>query len=889
MRRQDLRIRNIHHYIPGAIREHCRHYEGELALRIPQEPRKKRAIAGIVAALILFVMLFTIGSSYFLYQAVLGHIYDTANVSAQQQAQAKESEQLAITTFLNGGLSATATNVGGVPSVIVGMYLQDPTATPSLVCVSPQTGAGPAFCPNYSTVSIPIDVGGRSTINTGETVGCSAQPSACTIALITQLGNVFTQKYPMPATSTGLLQTSTSITTQLSSTSITFGNSVTDSATLAGVTSSAGGNVKYYFFDNLGHTDNTCSGAGVQVSSVTVTNGVVPNSGSRSFPDPTYVGSYSWDAVYSGDSNNNAAISVCEPMSVTKFSPTLTTNPANGGVITIGATETDTASISGSFSAPPTGTITFQVFTPSCSGAPQPYFPGGTTSDIKTIVGGSAVSDSITPPAIGTYYWTASYSGDSNYNAVVGQCELLVVQTTNNPSKINPTITTTLSSSSIVAGNSVTDSATFQNTVPAPSGMIAFEAFSTPTCSGSPVYYSSPVVVNGPGPWGPSSPGFFPTVVGSPSYRWEVIYTGDNNYNPAITSCTAEPLTVTKATPTITTTLSSSNVVGGQSVSDTATLVGSSGSNAGGTVTFYYSSSSPSNNNPCTLTGTTTVGSFPVVGGSAVSSSVKFDLVGTYYWYAVYSSGDANNNAGAVSACETLSVVIVSASGVSQGIGSVQMDFNSFKWYSSGNCDPGTAVTIGQNPAKSCTLKGGLAGSSGSSFVKLAPLAYTVSQTGMTNAGTNLWFSMNITNVDPQKRTLVIDQFTQVWFSWFCPEVIGSNGPCSPGPHGQAATTNYGLVNMTKPYPTNPSTTVTPSVTIRYGQTATLFFGLQAGAGTPTLLYPGIPLCGFGGSVGFPSQITPVFIFFHGTLNGNPYGQDFPLASVLWTNIGSSC
>jgi hypothetical protein len=145
---------------------------------------------------------------------------------------------------------------------------------------------------------------------------------------------------------------------------------------------------------------------------------------------------------------------------------------------------------------------------------------------------------------------------------------------------------------------------------------------------------------------------------------------------------------------------------------------------------------------------------------------------------------------------------------------------------------------------------------------------------------------MNITNADPQSRTIVLDQFTQVWFSWFCPEVIGSNGPCSPGPHGQAATANYGLVNMTTPYPRNPSTTVQPGVAIKFKQTATLFFGMQQAVSG---IVPGIPLCGFSGSVGFSSQITPMFIFFHGTLGGNAYGQDFPLAAVLWTNIGGSC
>src|SRR5207245_7032650 len=89
---------------------------------------------------------------------------------------------------------------------------------------------------------------------------------------------------------------SPTITTTLSATTITVGTSVTDSSTMASFFQ-AGGTVTYNEFSGA-----TCAGTATVVSTVTVTNGVVPNSASVT---PTPAGSFSFNAVYSGDANNN--------------------------------------------------------------------------------------------------------------------------------------------------------------------------------------------------------------------------------------------------------------------------------------------------------------------------------------------------------------------------------------------------------------------------------------------------------------------------------------------------------------------------------------------------------------------------------------------------------
>jgi hypothetical protein len=104
---------------------------------------------------------------------------------------------------------------------------------------------------------------------------------------------------------------SPTLSTLLSSDSIAVGNTVSDSATLTG-SFQAGGSVTYSVF-----TNNICAAPGKIASIVTVTGGLVPDSRLVTFNS---TGSFSFQAVYSGDANNNANISSCEPLTVT--SPT---------------------------------------------------------------------------------------------------------------------------------------------------------------------------------------------------------------------------------------------------------------------------------------------------------------------------------------------------------------------------------------------------------------------------------------------------------------------------------------------------------------------------------------------------------------------------------------
>jgi hypothetical protein len=305
--------------------------------------RRRRGVSGIIAGLFVFVMLFTVGTGYFINQATLQHEYDVVNgggcvppqsqncyLGVQQQVQAAQSEQLTISTFVvptgptctgSQCLSATVANTGGVSVVITGVYVIDPTVSPNpiLVCFSPKTTANPTpvNCPGY-TSPISLNVGSKSTVSTQEQVGCSTSLNACTIGLMTERGRFFTQLYPLPQTSSPPpAGTNVAIITQLSPSNIVgIGQSVFDTAILIGATSTAGNTVTYSYYPN-----GKCTGAPTSSQTVTVQNAAVPDSAAVSF-NPA--GLYSWQAVYSGDAANVGATSPCEPL-------TVTTNPGGGG------------------------------------------------------------------------------------------------------------------------------------------------------------------------------------------------------------------------------------------------------------------------------------------------------------------------------------------------------------------------------------------------------------------------------------------------------------------------------------------------------------------------------------------------------------------------------
>jgi len=340
--------------------------------------------------------------------------------------------------------------------------------------------------------------------NNPATSGCGAEPLAVTLGT--------------PTINTNLIPGNT----------VPVGTSASDSATLTGASSIAGGTVTYTYF-----TGSACSAGSMTVSTVTVTNGNVPNSASIPF---NTVGSYSWRAAYSGDANDNPATSACEPLTVTKASPTITTTVSSSGTITIGGSATDQAVFANGFGTL-TGTLVLTAYSDS-SCATVAF----TSSTITVNGNGPYTSNSFTPTSAGTYYWKATFTDtDGNNNNVVTTCgsggpasERLTVN------KVSPTISTSLSATTITSGSSVFDRATLTGATGTAGGTVQYEYFNGGSCSGAANNVGAAVTVTN---------GLVPNSVShtfnlAGSYSWNAVYSGDTNNNGATSPC--EPLTVVK-------------------------------------------------------------------------------------------------------------------------------------------------------------------------------------------------------------------------------------------------------------------------------------------------------------------------------------------------------
>ncbi len=188
---------------------------------------------------------------------------------------------------------------------------------------------------------------------------------------------------------------------------------------------------------------------------------------------------------------------------------------------------------------------------------------------------------------------------------------------------------------SVAPGTTVHDTATMTGQSSNAGGKVTYERFTTIDCTG-PSTNEEVTVTNGEVP---NSADFTPTVPGSYSYK--AVYGGTNGppQNLAAES-PCEPLTVSRAKPTIKTSATASVTVGDK-IKDTATLSGLvSAVGSEGTVTFrlYSDEECKTEVFKSVATGISSNTSYPS------PTEYTTTATGTYYWRAFY-SGDANNEA----------------------------------------------------------------------------------------------------------------------------------------------------------------------------------------------------------------------------------------------------
>jgi hypothetical protein len=483
----------------------------------------------------------------------------------------------------------------------------------------------------------------------------------------------------------------TTLTTNASnqSTAQTLGGTISDTATLANAQSPTNGVVfKLYgpFDPTTAITSDACVDSGTGKNLLVTTSAIaltgpdaqgnytasVPTSGSGSYA-PLSAGRYEWVASYAADSSNGASNTNCgdsnEQSLVGPVTPTLVTSASNGTTgAALGGTISDTATLTGTAlepdgSTPAKGTITFKAYLNdnTCQASALAY-----TSDPVTVSGDRnatttlksyANSPAFTPKSAGTYYWVASYTGDSpNTNGASETCGGTNESSIVSPN--SPTISTnaTAGTTGVAVGTALDDTATLSGTAVEPDGStpakgtITFKLYGPsasvscidPPSSGANLVAVVTIGVNGDnnykasngsvqsGTLSPTSPG---------TYWWSASYDGDSPNTSGVTEACGgnnESSIVVKLNSTITTNQA-------WTPQDSATI-----DHSGGTVAFSLYKNDPTCSAAAKVYGPDTenvTGNGPFIASTnnTLYSISTVNSGDTYYWKAVYTSGDAQH------------------------------------------------------------------------------------------------------------------------------------------------------------------------------------------------------------------------------------------------------
>jgi uncharacterized repeat protein (TIGR01451 family) len=202
----------------------------------------------------------------------------------------------------------------------------------------------------------------------------------------------------------------------------------------------------------------------------------------------------------------------------------------------------------------------------------------------------------------------------------------------------SPDITTGLSATTGTPGAAVHDTATLTGATADAGGTVTYTVYTDSACTTGAVDAGTKTVTNGVVPQSNTitfnTPGDF---------YWQAAYSGDDNNNPATSTCTDEHLVINKLAPTVATDVHDANGIVtsapiGSTVHDVATVSGTHGTPTGSVTFTLYSG-----NSTCQGTGTDS-SAVNLLAGSASSGNATVPVGGLSY--IAHYSGDATYLAG---------------------------------------------------------------------------------------------------------------------------------------------------------------------------------------------------------------------------------------------------
>jgi hypothetical protein len=333
--------------------------------------------------------------------------------------------------------------------------------------------------------------------------------------------------------------------------------------------------------------------------------------------------------------------------------------------VTLGLAISDTATLSG-VTEDAGGQITFHLY-PSLDDCLAGTNEIDTSLQPVAVNGnGDYSSGEFTPTAAGTYYWTASYSGDDNNNDPADElsCAENEQSVVNEASTTTPELTT-VATGPVTLGLAISDTATLIGATSDATGTITFSAYgpftdadpTTDVCDETTLAFESdPVDIGSPdasGNYVVSSGDFIPSEVGR--YQWVASYTsGDDNNEDVSSPCNAEgeQSVVNEAqttTPELTTQATESATLPNDQISDQATLTAPDGTDGNIVFRLYGPFTTAPTATDCTADklvtayGTNGAATVQVVDHTAASNpytapSFTPTTAGIYQWTAQFNS-----------------------------------------------------------------------------------------------------------------------------------------------------------------------------------------------------------------------------------------------------------
>jgi hypothetical protein len=334
-------------------------------------------------------------------------------------------------------------------------------------------------------------------------------------------------------------------------TGVSVGSNISDTATLSGATSTATGTVSFTLYGGCNTTSHLPIGSAVYTDPTSHALGT-PDATSGDYTitsssyAPTNAGTYYWVASYtSGDSNNVSIAGHCDDTTETSV-----VNPRNPSIVTnatatavYGQSVSDTATLSGATSTAG-GTVSFVLYGDCNKTTHTPIGAAVYTDPVNHALGTpdattgdyTISSGSYTPNGVGTYYWVASYTGDStNNNPISGKCD-----DTHESSAITPAASSLTTTQSFFPN----DSATITG---GGTGSVTFKLYSGTACTGTgvtPLYtetvsYPTAAAAVSTTNGGRTSGNVSVSTGGT--YSWQVTFTAtDGNHKSVTGTCSRE-------------------------------------------------------------------------------------------------------------------------------------------------------------------------------------------------------------------------------------------------------------------------------------------------------------------------------------------------------------